>query len=122
MYGPIPRRILLFKRKDKLKIEGELTFSDYRGTKHTVKLSSGIWGSDLLSNCSKCGSSIMQLALTRRNKNPNKTIEAHNPFINNVSSDDPDGESHHGAPHKYLSPPFLIFPGGCLWYIFEIFR
>jgi len=27
----------------------------------------------------------------RTNKNPNKTIEAHNPFINNVSYSDPDG-------------------------------
>lgn len=85
MYDPIPRSILLFTRKDKLKNKGELTFPNYTVAKHPVKLSSGIWGSDLLSNCSKCGSTIMHLALMCRNKNPNKTIEAHNPFINNVS-------------------------------------
>lgn len=118
MYGPTPRSVPLFKRKDKHKIEGELTFPSDTVTKHTVKLSLGIWGSDLLSNCSKCGSALMHLALTCRNKNPNKTIEAHNPFINNVSEDNPDGESHHSTLHKYLSPPFLILSGGCLWYTF----
>lgn len=29
MYSPIPTSILLFERKDKLKIEGELTFPKY---------------------------------------------------------------------------------------------
>lgn len=34
----------------------------------------------------------------RTNKNPNKTIEAHNPFINNVSYSDPDGEPPQHSP------------------------
>lgn len=106
MYGPITRSILLFKRKDKLRIEGELTFPTHTVTKRAVKLSSGIWGTDLLSNCSKCGSTIIHLALMCTNKNPNKTIEAHNPFINNLSQEDPGGENPHGAPHKYLALPF----------------
>lgn len=71
--------------KTKLINEGELTFPNYRVTKHAVKMSSGSWGTDLLGNCRKCGSIITHLAFVSTNKNPNKTIEAHNPFINNVS-------------------------------------
>lgn len=115
----IPGSILLFRRKEKLIIEGELAFLNYTVTKHAVNMFSDSWRTDLLSNCSKCGSIITHLAVTGTNKNPNKTIEAHNPFINSVSYSAPDGESHHGAPHKYLSLPSLIFPAGCLWDIFE---
>lgn len=85
MSDHIPGSILLFRRKDKLIIEGELTCPNCTVTKYAVKMSSGSWGRDLLSNRSKRGSIIMHGALMCTNKNPNKMTEAHNPFINNVT-------------------------------------
>lgn len=80
-----PGSILLFRRKDEPIIEGELTCPNYTVTKHAVKMSSGSWGTDLLSNRNKRGSIITHTALMCTNKNPNKMIEAHNPVINSVT-------------------------------------
>lgn len=55
---------------------------------------------------------IMHLPLMCTNKTPNKMIEVHNPFINNVSLYNPGGESHHNTSHKY---PSLSFSNMSIW-------